>query len=166
MQTYRGFTLMELLVVIAIAAILIGLAVPGFRDFILSAQSRDAATSLYSGLARARSEAIARNLPLTFCARTGALDTPTCASANTTNWNNGWIAYFGATPTAPFLLQGPLPDGLNLTGAASPITFEGSGRLTSAAALFNACHTTLPDRHGRRVTISRSGRVVLGQRPC
>ena len=38
MESIRGFTLLELMVVIAIAAILMSVAVPSYRNFVVSGQ--------------------------------------------------------------------------------------------------------------------------------
>ena len=162
-----GFTLMELLVVIAIAAALTGLAIPSFRASISSAESRDAATSFYSALARARSEAIARNVDINICARNVTnLNTATCftGSGAADAWRNGWIVYQGATPTDVLLIHEPIADLLLLNGAAGSLTFDAAGRV-SLLANFDLCRGT-GDVNGRRISVSRSGRVALEPHTC
>jgi type IV fimbrial biogenesis protein FimT len=70
----KGFTLVELMVALAVAAILLGIAVPSFRDMLernrVAAQSND----LLGGLQATRSEAIRKNATHRFC-----------------NSNAGWI---------------------------------------------------------------------------
>lgn len=162
-----GFTLMELLVVIAIASVLTGLAVPSFRDSMRSADARNSATAFYTALTRARSEAIASNNNVSICARDiSNLNTPTCANgANSTAWKDGWIVYTGATlTTTPLLIHEPLANQFNLGSVTSPLSFDSTGRVTTASD-FDLCNTY--DRtKGRRLSISRSGRVSLEQRPC
>ena len=159
-----GFTLMELLVVIAIAGVLTGIAIPSFRTIVQGAESRQAATSFYTGLARARSEAIARNSTVSICAR-DLTDpaVPACASG-ATNWQDGWIIYAGTTLGAPLQIQAPLPDDLALTGVSSPLEFDAAGRVGTAAT-FDLCRAA-PDPRGRQITVSRSGRVALDLHPC
>lgn len=57
----KGFTLVELAVTIAILALLLGLGVPGFTTYSQSAKLRNAAESFFSGVQRARTEAIRSN---------------------------------------------------------------------------------------------------------
>ncbi|MES2885825.1 MAG: GspH/FimT family pseudopilin [Pseudomonadota bacterium] len=162
-----GFTLMELLVVIAIAAVLTGLAIPSFRTSINSAESRDAATSFYSALARARSEAIARNAEIHVCARSVTnLNTATCSNGSgaAAAWRNGWIVYQGASPTDVLLIHEPIADQLLLGGAAGSLTFLASGGV-NVVANFDLCRGT-GDVNGRRISVSRSGRVALEPRSC
>ncbi len=136
----NGFTLLELLVVIAIAGILAGLAVPSLRDTIQSANARAAATAFYTALNRARSEAIANNQPVLICARDATTPT-TCATGTTasTAWSNGWIV-------------------------TSPLAFDATGRVGKTER-FDLCRGT-DTRYGRRITVARSGRVSLEQKPC
>jgi len=162
-----GFTLMELLVVIAIASVLTGLAVPSFRDSIRSAEARNAATAFYTALNRARSEAIASNSQVSICARdVSNLGTPACANgSNSTAWKNGWIVFKGTTlNTTPILINEPLPDQFNLGSVTSPQTFFGNGQV-AAEVRFDLCHVSDATR-GRRLIVTRSGRVSLEQRDC
>lgn len=56
----RGFTLVELLIVIAVAAVLLVIAAPGFRDFVLVQRLKAVNAQLVTDLQLARSEAAAR----------------------------------------------------------------------------------------------------------
>jgi type IV fimbrial biogenesis protein FimT len=57
----RGFTITELLVVVAVTGVLITLAAPSLRDFILLQRLKGVNEQLVTDLAFARSEAVARN---------------------------------------------------------------------------------------------------------
>jgi type IV fimbrial biogenesis protein FimT len=89
-----GFTLLEMLVAIAVASILLALAVPQFTRFGLAAARAKGATELYGAINEARSEAVARNAPVTLCRRnwyaTGSF--PQCAEGAGT-WAQGWLVY-------------------------------------------------------------------------
>jgi type IV fimbrial biogenesis protein FimT len=62
----NGFTLVEMIVSISIIVILLAIAIPNFRTFVLNARIRSTAEGLLAGLNLARTEAIRRNTPVTF----------------------------------------------------------------------------------------------------
>ena len=61
-----GFTLVELMVTIAVLAILMALGVPAFGNYVASTRVRNVAENFYSGIQKARAEAIRRNGPVEF----------------------------------------------------------------------------------------------------
>ena len=83
-----GFTLVETMASLAIVAVLIGLALPGFRGT-LERQRGAAAMHLVSAqLAQARNTAITRRSPVTVCPSMGdgrCLGEP--------DWSAGWLVY-------------------------------------------------------------------------
>jgi type IV fimbrial biogenesis protein FimT len=62
-----GFTLVELIVSVAVAAILTTVAVPSFRDLILTSRLSSSATDLIVAVGTARIEAIKRNASISVC---------------------------------------------------------------------------------------------------
>ena len=62
----HAFTLVEMLVVIVIAGVILGLAVPSFRQFILKQRLTSINSQLVTDLQLARSEAVARNAYVRF----------------------------------------------------------------------------------------------------
>lgn len=67
----RGFTLIELMMAIVVLGILTGVGLPSFLQMLRSAQIRNGAETLVSGIQRARAEAVARNANVQFLLGTG-----------------------------------------------------------------------------------------------
>lgn len=57
----RGFTLIEMMIVVVILAILVGFAIPSFREAFATQRVKTAAKTMYTALRQARSEAIRMN---------------------------------------------------------------------------------------------------------
>jgi type IV fimbrial biogenesis protein FimT len=77
-----GFTLFELIITIAIVAILVGIALPNYREFSTGMTVSDNTNDLLGGLNLARSEAIKRGRPVALIANAGS-------------WSNGWQVVVG-----------------------------------------------------------------------
>ena len=77
-----GFTLLELMVVVVIGAILLGIGIPSFNNFIRNGRMTAAANDLVVGLHYARSEAIKRRAAVSICATDDPLaNAPVCTAA-------------------------------------------------------------------------------------
>lgn len=83
MQQVKGFTAIELLLVVAIVSIFAGLAIPSISSFRDKQRAISPAEAIYSQVAYARSEAIARSLMVYVNVKVAALNTPT------TTWSIG-----------------------------------------------------------------------------
>lgn len=86
-----GFTLIELIVTLTIAGILIALAGPAMKSFILDQRLTTQANDLIADLNLARSEAIKRAANVTICRQGGSLSSPSCNSA--ASWQAGRIVF-------------------------------------------------------------------------
>ncbi len=145
-----GFTLVEVLVVIAIAAILAAVAAPNLSWLILSNRIKNASFDVFSSLVYARSEAITRNTTVTV--------TPTGG-----NWSSGW------TVTEPVIgtvlrTQDALGS-ITITGPAS-VSYNGMGRLSTAATTFSLTGTNANQANSRCISIDLSGRPVVNKGTC
>ena len=120
----RGFTLIELLVVMTLLAVMLGLGVPSFRNFIASQRVKSAAYELSTSMLLARSEAIKRNTSVTI--------TPVTAG----DWTSGWSVVYTAGGTTTALQNANSTAGVAVTGAPATISFGPTGRSTATSVSY------------------------------
>lgn len=86
-----GFTLIELIITITIAGILIALAAPAMRSFVLDQRLTTQANEFIADLNYARSEAIRRGTSVAICRQGGTPASPSCNSS--ASWGGGRIVF-------------------------------------------------------------------------
>lgn len=138
--TQRGFTVIELLVVLVLMGIMMGLAVPAFREFIAAQRVKNTAFDFAAALLLARSEAVKRN-------------TEVAVQQSGGDWQNGWaVSAGGAT-----LSTKEAPQSVTITpnpaGSAS-VAYQGTGRIANTISFQFASGNT---KTVRCVTIGVSG---------
>lgn len=173
MMRSSGFSLLELLVVMAIAAILVGAAIPSYRQFMLSTQRSEASTSLYGALLHARSEAIKRNRTVIVCRRDfyDNSDPPPCDEDADGTWDEGWItfvpadgAWSGNEPTTAgevIAVGNPVGGSIDISetlGNPAYLSFSPGGRVSDTAS-FTVCAAGRSD--GREIRMTLSGYMAL-----
>jgi type IV fimbrial biogenesis protein FimT len=157
----RGFTIVELMVSLIVVGILLGLAVPSFRDAALSSRLTGYANDLVASVQVARSEAIKRNLTVTLCA---SVNGSTCAAG--VGWEVGWII-LAPRPTAIATLDvidrhAPLTDEFiieeanGLTELTFPPTVVGT-----TPATFTVCREEPVGKQEREVSVTVSGATAV-----
>jgi len=93
-----GFTLIELMFTIVVLAVLLGIGVPNFRDFVRNSRMTSAANDLLADLNLARSEAVKRRVPVTLCKST---DGTSCSDTSDSTPFRRWIVFVDdANPAA------------------------------------------------------------------
>jgi type IV fimbrial biogenesis protein FimT len=85
----RGFTLLELMVTLSVAGVLMGLAVPAFRDLWLDSQRATAVNAFVHSIFLARSFVLTEHRTVSICRSS---DGETC-SAELADWQLGWIVF-------------------------------------------------------------------------
>lgn len=157
--------MIELLVTIAIAAILLGLGVPSFIDFMVRNRLTTYNNDFVAALATARSEAIRRGTTVSVCKRSS--DT-SCVGGT---WSNGWLVVVNTgdvnpattAPSGPVIrVHEGLSDGYTLNGNANfknYVTYRADGSANQSGT-FVFCHDS--DTAGARTAILTRLRVRTG----
>jgi type IV fimbrial biogenesis protein FimT len=81
-----GFTLIELMFTMVVLAVLLGIGVPNFRDFIRNSRLSTAANDLLADVNLTRSEAVKRRVPVTLCKSTDGAACDTSTSSAFSRW--------------------------------------------------------------------------------
>lgn len=160
----KGFTVVELLVALTIVAILAGLGVPSFREFMNEQRLASSMSQLVNDLHFARTEAIKRNSRVLVCARLA--DSSACAASP--DWKTGWMVCYdadsddqcdtgGAAGPNPMKVGGGLHDSLQLAGTAAPLRFNPIGTSNGTTTL--TLTGTWTGSTNRTATVATTGAV-------
>ena len=166
---HTGFTLIELMVVLSIAAILISVAIPGFRSLIQNNRLATQANELTGTMNFARGEAIKRGSSVTVCVSTNQT-----ACTGGTAWAGGWIAFadvnndsvFNAGTDTLLRVRGALEGGSTLTGAATAVQYRASGLLNVGAGAYNLLTAGCTGNEQRTINITATGRLGVVRTAC
>lgn len=145
----HGFTLIELMTAILVVAILLGMAVPSYREMSRSSRVTASANDLVTSLSMARSESLKRSVPVSVCASTDGAACVTANAASVTDWTTGWIAFTDANSNGTIdagdtqLQTWGAPAGdTKLRGSATFIAYTTTGMLSGTRnfdVYFNGC---------------------------
>ena len=162
-----GFTVVELMVSMAVAAILIGMALPAFNDFIAQRTMAARVNDFVLAVNYARSEA----------ARLGGVVSVQSVNAQADNeWGNGYCVVAGnpGNCDAPVLRNFPPLDDATLDGVGdlngrATLSFNARGMLMVALgndARVELCGADVGDDPGREVRVSAIGRPDANELVC
>lgn len=160
MKRTRGFTLMELVVTVTIAGIMLAVAAPSLRSFILDNRLATQAAEFTSALSMARSEATKRSRRVV-------------VSPATTGFDGGWRIWEDsngnslqdlgeASIRVHESLQGNTLTG---TGVTTPIAYLPSGFMDvagGATRIFRLCDSRSGAK-GREIRLTATGRVSINR---
>ncbi len=164
MERQSGFTLQELIITLALGAVLVTVVVPAFSHVASTNRSAAAVNELLTALQLARSTAVARAVPVTFCRGRSA-----CGDAA---WQEGWLIFSDADgdrvlePTdgdrVVRTVENPAP-GYTLDwrafGSNVYIQFTPTGQPHGQNGTFRLCPEHGAIRYARGVIVSRTGRA-------
>ena len=135
-----GVTLIELMVVVSIAAILAGVGLPSFKNFIAGQRVKTAAGEFSMAAIQARSEAIKRNAEVGVFAATGG-------------WLNGWTTKVGTTTLA----SQESYTGLTMGSPVTEVVYLGTGRLKEQTLVSKVQFSSADTNSVRCVSFDLSG---------
>ena len=163
-----AFTLIELVVTLAIAALIVGVGLPAFHDWLAAVQLADHAKQIAESMTRARTEAIRRGHRVNLCK---APDRRQCI--NRGGWDAGYIVYVDVNRDGQLsgdesilAIEGRAPPGITVA-ANRPLdnyvsyTSLGHARMLNGAlqmGTFTVCRTGQRALH---VVLAGSGRVRI-----
>ena len=141
----RGFTLVELVVTVALLGMILGIAAPSMRSFVVGQRIRALSYDLTSDLLLARSEALKRNAAVV-------------VARDTEQWHAGWTMAAG---TLQLSKRNAVGGNVAFDGAPASITFDANGRVSSPAAQVRiTLSSTSADANSQRcVELDLSGRA-------
>ena len=165
----HGISLIETLATLSIAAILAGMAMPGFNSLLMSNRATVLSNNLLTAMYMARAEAVKRNTAVTFCKSN---DSSSCSGS----WSDGWILFSdhdgdrrldaddGDELISVYQLVS-LDFGIDWNGFRSDnfIRFSPQGFIYSNNGTFTLCPADENSRYARAVIINRLGRARISK---
>lgn len=123
----RGFTLVELMITVAVAAVLLVIAVPSFRNVILSNKLTTVSNDVVGAIQTARMEAIKSNQNTQLCSDSSANNTSDPLGSACTTQTGAVYAVAGGTFAIVRAQIAGIDMPLKLNGSMTAIRFGGDG---------------------------------------
>lgn len=177
-----GVTLVELMVVLAIAAVLAGIAIPSYRNLVISSRISSITSDLHSNLILARSEALKRGVTVSICKSMNAdsaaavCDPSPSVAGSTVGWGSGWMMFADVNANGVFeagdtlihvqgrMLANPQEGSIVPSNAIEFISFGVTGQ-TFTAVNYQVNAPTGFSTLERAVCVAIGGRARVGNAP-
>ena len=163
-----GFSVTELLIALALAAILLALAAPNFRSFLVNNRTKTQADSFLMMMYQARSEALKRNVSVSV----SPIDAAAGGASN--EWGMGariWVdvnndgSFVAADDTLIAEVSGLAGSHtLDSSGNNELLVFDSSGR-ANVFDNFHLCGLS-SEGIGREIYVSTTGRLGISEYSC
>jgi len=161
----QGFTLIELVITITVLAIVATVAVPSFRNVIVSNSVSFDRDEFFTLANFARSEAIKRGTAVTICRSSDGV-----SCDNSLAWDQGWLAFHdadadGSQDSGEEVIRtvGPLDGQVSVAhgGSDERITYTSRGLLIRGDGVFTFSHSA-GSQFDKTVDIGITGRASKG----
>jgi type IV fimbrial biogenesis protein FimT len=150
-----------MLVTITVLAIVLGIGLPGLRDFILNNRQVSAVNEMVASLQYARTEAIARNRTVSLCPSADGVD---CSGSD---WSLGWIIFTDADEP-DFGVKDGTDEVLRHVDGVEKMDFVSDGNISDSVSYrrdgrargtgnFKLCDAR-GDSHGKQIVMDLAGR--------
>jgi type IV fimbrial biogenesis protein FimT len=157
----KGLTLFELLIALAVVSILLTIAAPNLRDYVLDQRLRAAVRSLEADLLTARGHAVFSAVSTVACPADSLAG---CASEP--DWSRGWLIFADRNgdrewqSDEPLLRAGQGVEGVSIrtTRSRRRLRFSPSGAAPGSNATLRLCDLRGP-RRSHQLRLSSSGRL-------
>lgn len=164
-----GMTLIELMTALLVLSILVGIAVPSFREFAANSRVSAASSSLTTALSLARSEALRTSAVARACPTTNQT-----GCANSTNWSTGWLVFADrdgdSTVDADELVQvwPAVAAGITVQSTANMASYNpmGMNAVNGGSVTFTVTPSVCHGRRIRESVMSPAGSVQSTQKDC
>jgi type IV fimbrial biogenesis protein FimT len=164
-----GFTIIELMITLIVASVLLGIAVPNMRNFILGSRLTAQTNTLVAALQYARSEAVKRATTITVG--------PQGSTATATAWDtNGWRVFIdtdadGVLDSGEVTLraEAAVPsnsDYASVTVNTAPLTYRANGSASTALTATFCSNKYKSVKNARQVTVTAVGTVQTTESTC
>lgn len=151
-RSAKGFTLIELMVTMSILGLLLVAVAPGIIEWLNNTRLRNVATSVQTGLQRARMEAVRRNQPVRFSLLSNA-----CALSGS---GVAWIVSLNDPSGKCTVAASETTDPMIIDRSSAAIG-GGSALVTATAADATAATTVTFNGFGRVIDASPIARIVI-----